>query len=52
MSLLAHATIGVSSVSCSVIASFTAIYDHNNRPVKALGDLALYLDENPTMTIN
>jgi carbonic anhydrase len=34
------------------IAEFTAVYDHNNRPVQALGSRALYLDENPTVTIN
>ena len=34
------------------IAAFTAVYDHNNRPVQALGNRALYLDENPTVTIN
>ena len=30
---------------------FTAIYDHNNRPVHALNERTLYLDENPTLTI-
>ena len=34
------------------IAAFTAIYDHNNRPVQALNDRTLHLDENPTMTID
>ena len=34
------------------IAAFTAIYDHNNRPVQALNDRTLYLDENPTVTIH
>ena len=33
------------------IAAFTAIYDHNNRPVQARNDRGLYLDENPTVTI-
>ncbi len=33
------------------IAAFTAIYGHNNRPVKALGDRTLYLDEEPTVAI-
>jgi carbonic anhydrase len=28
------------------IAAFTAIYDHNNRPVQALNNRTLYLDEN------
>ena len=34
------------------IAAFTSVYDHNNRPVQALGNRALYLDENPTVTVN
>ncbi len=34
------------------IAAFTAIYDHNNRPVQTLNDRTLYLDENPTVTIH
>ncbi len=34
------------------IAEFTAVYDHNNRPLQVLGERALYLDENPTVTIN
>jgi len=34
------------------IAAFTARYDHNNRPVQALGDRTLYLDENPALTID
>jgi carbonic anhydrase len=33
------------------IAAFTAIYDHNNRPVQALNDRTLYLDGNPTVTV-
>ncbi len=33
------------------IAEFTAVYDHNNRPVQALNTRTLYLDENPTVTI-
>ncbi len=33
------------------IAAFTAVYDHNNRPVQALNERALYLDESPTVTI-
>ncbi len=33
------------------IAAFTAVYDHNNRPVQALGGRTLYLDENPMVTI-
>ena len=31
------------------IAAFTAVYDHNNRPVQALNDRTLYLDENTTV---
>ncbi len=34
------------------IAAFTAIYDHNNRPVRALNARTVYLDENPTVTIH
>jgi carbonic anhydrase len=34
------------------IAAFTAHYNHNNRPVQALGDRTLYLDENPTLIID
>ncbi len=34
------------------IAAFTAIYDHNNRPVQALNDRTLYLDENPSVIIH
>lgn len=33
------------------IAAFTAVYDHNNRPVQALNNRKLYLDENPNLTI-
>jgi carbonic anhydrase len=33
------------------IAAFTAVYDHNNRPVQALKSRTLYLDENPTVTV-
>jgi len=40
------------SLSTEQIAEFTAVYDHNNRPVRALNERALYLDENPTVTIN
>jgi len=40
------------SLSKEQIAEFTAVYDHNNRPVQALNDRALYLDENPTVTIH
>ncbi len=34
------------------IATFTAVYDHNNRPVQALNERSLYLDENPTLIIH
>ena len=34
------------------IATFTAVYDHNNRPVQVLNERTLYLDKNPTMTIH
>ena len=34
------------------IGAFTASYDHNNRPVQALGNRRLYLDENPTVVVH
>ena len=34
------------------IATFTAVYDHNNRPVQALNERRLYLDEHPTVIIH
>ena len=34
------------------IAAFRAEYDHNTRPVQALGDRTLYLDESPTLRID
>ena len=34
------------------IAEFKAVYDHNNRPVQGLNERALYLDENPTVSIH
>ncbi len=34
------------------IAAFMARYDHNSRPMQALNDRTLYLDENPTVTIH
>ncbi len=40
------------SLSKEQIAAFTAVYDHNNRPVQARNDRALYLDENPTVSIH
>jgi carbonic anhydrase len=40
------------SLSKEQIAAFTAVYDHNNRPVQALNERALYLDINPTVTIH
>ena len=38
-------------ISKEQIAAFTAVYDHNNRPVQALNDRTLYLDENPSVVI-
>jgi len=29
------------------IAAFTAVYNHNNRPVQALNERTLYLDQKP-----
>ncbi len=40
------------SLSKDQIAAFTAIYDHNNRTVRALNARTVYLDENPTVTIH
>jgi len=34
------------------IATFTAFYDNNNRPVQALNDRTVFFDENPTVTIH
>jgi carbonic anhydrase len=34
------------------IGEFTAVYNHNNRPVQALNDRTLYMDSNPTFTID
>ena len=39
-------------LSKSQIAAFTAIYDHNNRPVQALNHRTLHLDDNPTVTVD
>jgi carbonic anhydrase len=39
-------------VSKEQIAAFTAIYDHNNRPVQALNECTLYLDQDPAVTIH
>jgi carbonic anhydrase len=40
------------TLSKEQIAEFTAVYDHNNRPVQALNERTLYLDENPTVNIH
>ncbi len=40
------------SLSKEQIAEFKAVYDHNNRPVQGLNERALYLDENPTVSIH
>lgn len=37
--------------SAAQIAAFTAVYDHNNRPVQELNGRFLRLDENPSLTI-
>ena len=37
--------------SADQIAAFTAVYDHNNRPVQAINTRTLYLDEAPSATI-
>lgn len=34
------------------IAAFTAVYDHNNRPVQALNNRTLYLDDDPEVVIH
>ncbi len=34
------------------IAAFTAVYDHNNRPVQALNERTVFVDENPTVIIH
>ena len=34
------------------IAAFMAVYGHNNRPVQALNERVLYLDENPDVSIH
>ena len=38
-------------LSRSQIAAFTAVYNHNNRPVQALNDRTVFLDEDPAVTI-
>jgi carbonic anhydrase len=38
-------------LSKAQIAEFTAVYEHNNRPVHALNDRVCYLDETPDVTI-
>jgi len=34
------------------IAAFTAVYNHNNRPVRGLNERTVYLDENPTVIVH
>jgi len=34
------------------IAAFTAVYNHNNRPVRGRNERTVYLDENPTVIVH
>ncbi|MEJ2539532.1 MAG: carbonic anhydrase family protein [Gemmatimonadota bacterium] len=38
-------------LSAGQIEAFTAVYDHNNRPVQPLNDRMLQFDESPTITV-
>ena len=38
-------------LSTDQIAEFTAIYDHNNRPVQALNERTLYRDDKPNVAV-
>ncbi len=38
-------------LSTDQIAAFTAVYDHNNRPVQALNERTLYRDDKPKVTV-
>jgi carbonic anhydrase len=40
------------TLSKQQIATFAEVYDHNNRPVQALNERALYLDEKPKLVIH
>ena len=39
-------------LSMDQIAAFTAIYDHNNRPVQTLNERTLYRDDNPNVSVH
>jgi carbonic anhydrase len=40
------------TLSNEQIAAFSEVYDHNNRPVQALNERTLYLDEKPKLVIH
>lgn len=39
-------------LSPAQIAAFTAVYDHNNRPVQRLGDRRIFIDPDPDVAID